>query len=219
MAGETGGTSDVVLNRLQYAAANKAADISTATTSDLMFFVDVSDDYEVKKGDGDNIREVMGQTATADEVNAVADVSGRVITSTAATLALTAATHGERTVVVNKADGAALTLPAASGSGSRFKVIIGTAISSNSTTIKTAAAADHMYGIALGVDDDGEGATGYTWKTDSGDDTVTLDGAASGGEVGDYFIFEDFAANKWLVTGFIKQSGGSEVTPFSATVS
>lgn len=161
---------------------------------------------------------VLDLTATADELNRVADTSARIVTTTAS-LALTEADHDGKTIVVDKADGAAITLPNATGSGARFKVIIGTAITSNSTTIKTSRGADHMFGGCVGSDDDGEGATGYTWKLDASDDTITLNGAATGGEAGDFFVLEDFATNKWHVFGYVKQSGGSEATPFSQTVS
>lgn len=159
-----------------------------------------------------------GIAATAAEINAVCDRSARLVT-TATNLTLNQASHSDRLVVVNKADGAAITLPAAAGLGSVYTVIIGTAITSNSTTIKAANASDSFVGHAYGSDDDGEGATGYTWKADSGDDTVTMNGAATGGEIGDLWEFIDIAANTWLVRGHIKQSGGSEATPFSATVS
>lgn len=158
-------------------------------------------------------------TATAAELNAVADKSGSVVNTTAATLSLTAALHAERLVTVNKADGAALTLPAASGTGNKYTVIIGTAITSNTTTIKAANANDSFAGMALGVDTDAEGATGYTWNADANDDTVTMNGTATGGAIGDVWTFVDYAANIWLVEGRITQSGGSEATPFSATVS
>jgi hypothetical protein len=157
--------------------------------------------------------------ATPAELNAVADKSASIINTTAASLALTAALHAERLVTVDKADGAALTLPAAAGTGNKYTVILGTTITSNSSTIKAANASDSFFGLALGVDTDGEGATGYTWNADSGDDTVTMTGTTNGGVAGDTFTFVDFAANKWLVEGRITQSGGSEVTPFSATVS
>lgn len=76
---------------------------------------------------------------------------------------------------------------------------------------------DGFLGGVLGVDDDADAA--FAWKAESGDDTISLDGTATGGKVGDWFQFTDMAAGLWLVEGFITQSGGSEVTPFSANVS
>ena len=156
-------------------------------------------------------------SATAAELNAVADESGRIVNTTAATLSLTAALHGDRIVTVNKADGAALTLPAATGSGNRYTIIIGTTITSVGTTIKAASASDSFLGQATGVDDDADAA--YAWKAETDDDTVTLDGSSTGGKAGDKFVFTDYATGVFHVEGLIAQSGGSEATPFSATVS
>ena len=157
--------------------------------------------------------------AVPDEVTRVCDKSSSIVTLTAASDALTLAEHAERLLVVNKADGSALTLPAATGTGNKYTVLIGTTISSNSTTIKAASASDSFFGLAFGVDTDAEGASGYTWNADSGDDTVTMNGTATGGVAGDVWEFVDFATGKWLVEGKITQSGGAEATPFSATVS
>lgn len=141
------------------------------------------------------------------------------VTVTANTV-LTLAEHGNRTVIVNKADGAAITLPAAKGTGTQIKVYIGTTITSNSTTIKCPDASNSFFGGVVGVDTDLEGATGYTWNADAGDDTITMQGAATGGVKGDFFLFEDVAEDEWaIVGGYITQSGASEATPFSATVS
>lgn len=159
-----------------------------------------------------------GVTATYTEINAVADKSTSVVAITD-DASLTLAAHAERLVTVDDAAGAAITLPAATGTGNKYTVIIETTITSNSTTIKAASASDSFFGLALGVDTDAEGASGYTWNADSGDDTVTMDGGATGGIAGDVWTFVDFSTGKWLVEGRITQSGGSEATPFSATVS
>ena len=127
--------------------------------------------------------------------------------------------HGNKSTVLKNAAGQAVTLPAATGSGNVYNFIVGTTISSNSTTIKAASATDSFVGLATGVDTDAEGATGYTWNADSGDDTVTLNGAATGGKAGDVITITDIDAGTFLVQGAIAQSGGSEATPFSATVS
>jgi hypothetical protein len=191
-------------------------DSSAAASGDFYVRYDASA-KEFKKIDATDPLATLGTAATAAEIDAVADLSARIVNTTA-NLTLTQALHAEKTVTVNKADGAEIVLPAASGSGARYKVVIGTAISSNSTTIKVANTSDAFVGSARGVDDDAEGATGYQWNAETGDDTVTLNGAATGGEAGDYFIFEDIATNVFLVEGSITQSGGSEATPFSATV-
>lgn len=145
--------------------------------------------------------------------------NGKIVNLTASTLTVTRDDHEGRTITVNRAAGSTITLPAATGTGSKYKFYVGTTITSNSLIVKAASASDSFLGIALGSDNDGEGATGYTWKTDAGDDTITLNGTATGGYAGDVIEIEDVATGIFSIKAFIKQSGGSEATPFSATVS
>lgn len=63
-SGQEGTTTNRVLNQLQYAISNVAADITTGATGDKLLFVDVSDNYAIKYGDADNISEVMAGTTT-----------------------------------------------------------------------------------------------------------------------------------------------------------
>jgi hypothetical protein len=156
-----------------------------------------------------------GVTATAAEINAAADVSGRLVAQAAGDFALTAATHGNRITLVNDAD-VTITLPAASGSGNVYKVVIVTTAWTGGT-IQAASASDSFLGGINGVDDDADAA--YAWKAETNDDTISGNGTATGGKVGDWYEFIDVATGLFLVSGFITQSGGSEATPFSAAVS
>lgn len=149
--------------------------------------------------------------ATIAEINRVADVSARVVTVTAATLDVVEALHEGKTVVLNRAGGIDATLPAATGSGAKYRFVIGA-----STTDAYAFAVtgnDTIFGHALFDDGDGEPANGWTAN---GATSVSLGGAtqASGGSKGDIVEFEDIAADTWLcrVTG---TQGGTEVTPFA----
>jgi hypothetical protein len=155
-----------------------------------------------------------GVTATAAELNAAADVSGRLVAQAAGNFALTAATHGNRITLVDDAD-VTITLPAATATGDVYKVIVVTTAWTGGT-IQAASAADSFLGGLNGVDDDADAA--YAWKAESADDTITGNGAATGGKVGDWYQFTDVATGLFLVEGFITQSGGAEATPFSAAV-
>lgn len=62
-------TTSRILNKLNYALSNVAADITTATTSDIVLMLDADDNYEVKYGDSANMFEAMGITSTASELN------------------------------------------------------------------------------------------------------------------------------------------------------
>jgi hypothetical protein len=145
MTAELGQTTSRLLNRLAYDIANKAADITTATSSDLIPMVDVSDDYEIKYADAANVREMAGigvdltsLAATDAELNRVADVSTRVVTLVASG-AVSLATHEHKTLLLGEVGGNALcamTLPAATGSGAIYRFIV-SVVNTSSYTITT----------------------------------------------------------------------------------
>ncbi|UTY50432.1 hypothetical protein [Sinorhizobium fredii] len=138
------------------------------------------------------------------------------IALTAATLALALATHAGATVVVDRAAGSTVTLPAATGSGAKFKLVVKTTITSNSLIVKVANATDVMTGTALFGQDAAD--TAVLFETAATDDTITMNGSTTGGIKGDIIELEDLASGLWGVT--VRGSAtGTEATPFSATVS
>jgi len=155
-------------------------------------------------------------TASAAELNRAADISGRIVDATSSTLSVTEATHEGRIVTLNRAAGIAVTLPAATGGGAKYRFIIGTTITSNSTTVKVANANDTMFGMALLNQDSAETVVGF--EATAGDDTITLNGTTTGGIKGATVECVDMAANEWWVR-VISDATGTEATPFSATVS
>lgn len=191
-----------------------AEDTSAAAASDMLVRYDASAGKFVKV-DADDLNALFSVTATADEISSMCDASSRIVTSTdAGTLALTVATHANKIVNFNDADGA-ITLPNATGSGVFFEVRIGTAATSMTITV-TPSTDEEFEGGLVGVDDDADAA--YAWKAEDNDDTISLNGTSTGGKVGDWFRFTDMATGIWRVEGFITQSGGSEATPFSAAI-
>ena len=135
---------------------------------------------------------------------------------TAATAALNASTHGTpATVVVNRAAGATLVLPASSGSGAEFDIVVGASITSNNLIIQVANAADAMAGTCVMMQDAGDTVAGFETAVDS--DTITMNGSTKGGLRGDRIRLKDFANNLWQVQ-VICAGTGTEVTPFSAAV-
>lgn len=113
-------TKSRLLNKLNYALANVAEDIGTATASDIVVMLDASDNFEVKYGDAENIAQVMGTsqadqtklaaiTASAAELNNAADVSARVQEKTTAG----AVTAGIQSVEINSVAAIALTIASA----------------------------------------------------------------------------------------------------------
>ena len=100
-------TTSRILNKLQHAVTDVAADITTATTSDVVLFFDASDNYEPKYGDGANILEAAGITATAAEINAAADSASRFVNVTdAATYTVQSLGQSQQQIVKLTADAA-----------------------------------------------------------------------------------------------------------------
>jgi hypothetical protein len=152
--------------------------------------------------------------ATFAEINRACDASTRVVNVTAATLAVTEAAHDNKIVTINKADGCAVTLPAATGSGIKLHFIIGTTITSNSTTIKVTGN-DVMTGVAIIANDTDNSVSGF--ETAATSDTITFNGSTTGGIKGDSVELIDIAADLWWVR-VNGSATGTEATPFSATV-
>lgn len=141
--------------------------------------------------------------------------AGRILDVTASTLAVSEETHEGLTVTLNRAAGIAVTLPAASGGGARYRFIVGTSVTSNSTTIKVANSSDTMCGTATLFQDSGDTVVGFAAGATA--DTITMDGSTTGGLKGAHVLITDVAANLWHVD-YISDASGTEATPFSATV-
>lgn len=138
-----------------------------------------------------------------------------IVSATTATLTATAAAHSGRTVLLDRAAGQAVTLPAATGTGNSYKFFVLTTITSNTTTIKVVGD-DVMAGLAIVVNDGGD--TASIFETVATSDTITFDGSTTGGILGATVELQDVAADLWSVR-VVGAATGSEATPFSATVS
>lgn len=132
------------------------------------------------------------------------------------------ATHVGRVIVFSRAAGIVATLPAATGTGSRYEVVIG-ATFTGAASIKAASASDYMIGTATLFQDGGDTVVGFatansgTVATES--DTLTLYAASNttGGIKGARIVLMDIATAVWAVT-YVSDAGGTEATPFSAAV-
>lgn len=161
----------------------------------------------------------MASTTFSGPVTSTAGfISGAdsIVSATAATLAVTSAAHAGRTVLLDRAAGQAVTLPAATGTGNVYKFFVLTTITSNTTTIKVADATDVMAGMAIIGNDGGDTASIFETAADS--DTITFDGDTTGGIKGAVVELQDVATNLWSVV-VRSAATNTEATPFSATVS
>jgi hypothetical protein len=148
------------------------------------------------------------------------DMNGSVLSTppvsiTGATLTCTKDVHAGRTTVISAVAGCAVTLPAATGTGSVYRFIIGSTITSNSTTIKVANTTDVMTGRAFVISDNTAAVLGFATAASS--DTITLNGTTLGGLAGDHIEIIDAITGTFAVRVFTAATG-TEATPFSATV-
>jgi hypothetical protein len=203
-----------------YDLANKdigdlQVDASPPAANDLFVRFDESTGNFVKV-DAMNLLALLNINATAAEIDNAADVSGRIVSIADATntISLTQALHANRTVLTLDAS-LAITLPEATGTGDAYKIVLG--IAATAVTIVTADTANAgFYGQILAYDDDVDTDLN-SWNALPGvSDTITFNGTATGGKIYDHIELVDIATDKWLVSGQISESGGSEVTPFSS---
>lgn len=131
---------------------------------------------------------------------------------------LTAALHAGRTIVMGGAGGArTFTLPPATGSGDRYRFVVG-AVNTSNYLIKVADGTDTFDGVWVTIDTDTTGAM-VAFMAGASDDTITMNGTTTGGvSIGDFVEVEDIAANQWALRAIVSCSG-SPATPFSNTVS
>lgn len=155
--------------------------------------------------------------ATAVELTRIADVSARIVSLAAASLTATEATHSDKIIVLNHTGAAStVTLPDATGSGTILRFIVG-AVNTSNHVVKVPDASNVMKGSVNILDNDSNAQTAYA--ASGTDDTLTLNGTTTGGQIGDWVDFVDIAADTWAVWGQLVVPAGSNVAdPFSATV-
>lgn len=132
--------------------------------------------------------------------------NGTVRTITAATATLSDYEAGG-VVVVNRAAGSTITLPAATGTGYRY--LITTIVDQTGDLVVAAAGTDVMQGVAM------TDMTGVLWPTTDTTDTITLNGTTTGGLKGTRVELIDVASGVWNVL-VVGEASGTEATPFSA---
>lgn len=145
------------------------------------------------------------------------DLDNAPVSITAATVTLNSDTHGGRAILLNRAAGIAVTLPPALGTGDLYRLHVQTSFT-GAATIKVASASDEMQGNAVLFADGGATVVGFAAADN--DDTIDMFGTANstGGLLGGYYELEDIASGFWRAM-IISDAGGTEATPFSATVS
>ncbi len=142
-------------------------------------------------------------------------LSGGVINTTATQLTLSAALHGNRIVTSNAAAAQAITLPQATGTGNKYRIIYQTAATATSHTIKVGNSTDCINGLQLVLTSSSANVIAY--KATATDDTITLNGTTLGGVIFSEYTITDVKTGTFQVMG-IDYSTGSTASPFTNTV-
>jgi hypothetical protein len=137
-----------------------------------------------------DLNTVGGMTSVLPPVN----VTGATVTVDS--------TFFNRPIVLDRATGIAVTLPAATGSGARLKFIVKTAISGGSTTIVRAGS--DTYTATIFQLKNAAAVAVYNSTTAT---TLTMDGSTKGGFASDTVEFVDIASGVWVVNGTLNASG------------
>jgi hypothetical protein len=208
MAGETGGTTSRILNKLQYAMANKAAAIGTAATGDLFPIIDISDDYEVKYAVGTDLLIAAGVTASAAQLNASSTPASRFVNVTdAATYTVLAADSGKIHILPNFTSSCTATLPTAAAGLEYTFISKAVAADAQDFILKSPSATNYFIGgVSFADTDAGAGADEIhagIWSNGSTNDFLTVVTPGAGTLV--YVVCD---GTNWIVNGQV----------FSATV-
>lgn len=162
-----------------------------------------------------NLGSINGLGASKAELDRVADVSARAV-SADNTLAVTQALHDGKTILLDQADGSACTLPAATGTGTRFRFIVSVTVTSNVHSI-ACAGTDEFAGVVLQTDTDtSDTLAAYPALAADNFDIISMNGTTTGGLIGDWFEVEDIATGVWALRGYVN-ANGTVATPLAAS--
>lgn len=156
-----------------------------------------------------------GLLATTDELNRSSDVSTRIVSTTAATIAVTLASHENKVVVLASTHTQTVTLPAATGSGAKYQFIVSATGTDGSKVVKVANTADVMIGVCASHSTATNQASSFLTTATS--DTITFDNSTTGGIAGSMIEIIDIATGVFEARVDAAASG-SVATPFSASV-
>lgn len=152
---------------------------------------------------------LTNKTLTSPTLNNPVVISAPV--AGGSSLTLVAATHGDKTIALDTLAGTTITLPAATGSGVKFRFVVTVAPTSNQHRINVVGN-DAFFGAIFGAQDGG--ATVEAWEAAADSDQINLNGTTTGGLKGDWIEIEDMVADGWSVRGLISQTG-VQATPFA----
>ncbi len=126
------------------------------------------------------------------------------------TLTMTAESHLGTVVAMNKADGSAITLPAATGTGNQYTIVVTTTVTSNASTV-TCAGSDKMYGSFF-LGSTTAALTDASIVALANNTVISMNGTTTGGIKGSAIFLTDLATNLWMVEANLVGSGTTAIT-------
>lgn len=127
-------------------------------------------------------------------------------------------TDANKYIIIDRAAGSTITLPASLGNGDVFKFVVATTVTSNNITIKVANTSDVFVGNAIMCKDGGSSVDGFESSTVSGADSFVLNGTTTGGYAGDMMEIVDIKTNKFFAK-YIGAGTSTEAAPYASSVS
>jgi hypothetical protein len=138
-------------------------------------------------------------------------ISGQTPVNITSATAVLGATHVGRVVTLNRATGVALTLPLATGTGSKYELVVATTFT-GAATVVTAQTTDVMTGTAILFQDGGDTVVGFNTTNATTLSLFATDGR-NGGIKGAKVMLTDIATNLWSVE-YVSDAANTESTPF-----
>lgn len=138
----------------------------------------------------------------------------RSLSSLTAATTIKVGEHSGRTNLLKLAGGFVVTMPDATGSGNRYRFVVGTALTSGQYRFTLATSNTLLGGVIIGDSGDTSAALADLYVAAAADNQLDMTLASGGGSIGDWVEFEDIAADKWLVNGVFRNVT-DPATPFS----
>ena len=135
-----------------------------------------------------------------------------------ATLTLTKGLHDGKTVLWDQAAGTILTLPAATGTGMKLRLVVSVTATTNNHSV-ACVGTDEFNGSLTSIDVDTADAT-LAFAAEEADnfDTITFNRSTTGlAAKGDWVELEDVATGVWAITGVFR-ANGAVASPFTSVV-
>jgi hypothetical protein len=160
------------------------------------------------------VNRLMGLEAWTDPIPGLIPQNVSLVTVPPATniLAMTAALHAGRYLLIASTGGLAITPVAATGTGNIYGLIVLTTISGGSLTVdhKAANASDLIQGtVTIGA------TTSGSFATATNSNLVTFNATTTGGIIGTFYTWIDVGTNKNVVMDAQIVGSGTSATPFS----